>query len=106
MGNWPNDADGDVFRSLERDGCDFSKTYTIDFYVDFEEWPPSDEAVAVLRAEFGNAALETDEEGQTPCLMCKITGPLTYEFVTGTQAQITERVKPFGGLCMDWGVLV
>jgi hypothetical protein len=106
MGKWPDDADGDVFRSLERDGCDFSKSYSIDFFVDFAEWPPSDDAVALLQAEFGTVSLENDEENKTPCVLCKIVGPLSYQFVTETQAKISERVRPFGGCCMDWGVRI
>jgi Protein of unknown function (DUF1260). len=106
MKNWPDDADGDVFRSLEADGCDFSKEYTVDFFVDFEEWPPSAEALAALQGEYGNIAVKDDDEEELPCLICKIDGLLTYEFVTGTQAKITDLVKPFGGYCMDWGVQI
>jgi hypothetical protein len=106
MGNWPNDADGDVFRALEADGVDLSKAYAIEFYVDFEDWPPADEALDVLKGTFGDVALQDDEEDEIPCLRCKIVGPLSYEFVTETQAKITEAVKAFGGYCADWGVQI
>ena len=106
MGNWPRDADGDVFRSLEQDGCDFSKDYDIDFFVDFAEWPPDSQAIAILKDEFGAVSQEDTEEKQTPCVQCKIHGKLTYDFVTGMQAKITERMTPYGGLCADWGVQI
>jgi len=106
MGNWPDNADGDVFRSLEREGCDFSKPYRIDFFVDFPEWPPSKDVVALLKAKFGDVTLQDDDAEETPCVLCKMTGPLTYEFVTETQAKISAAVEPFDGCCMDWGVLV
>ncbi len=37
--DWPNDADGDVFRRLKNSNFDFSKKYTIDFTIDFQFWP-------------------------------------------------------------------
>lgn len=36
---WPNDADGGVFRSLQDDGFDFEKECSIDFNIDFDHWP-------------------------------------------------------------------
>lgn len=106
MANWPDDADGDVFRSLEADGCDFSKSYVVDFFVDFEDWPPSEEALAALTAAYTEVAIADEEEEEVPCVIVKIEGVLTYEFVTETQAKISEVAKPFGGVCMDWGVMI
>jgi len=106
MGNWPNDADGDVFRALEADGVDLSKAYAIEFYVDFEDWPPADEALAALKVTYSDVALQDDEDDEIPCVSCKVVGPLSYEFVTETQAKITEAMKAFGGYCADWGVQV
>ncbi len=36
---WPQDADGDVFRQLQKSGFDFTKLYVVDFNVDFAKWP-------------------------------------------------------------------
>lgn len=106
MGNWPQDADGDVFRSLEADGCDFSKTYEIDFFVDFEDWPPSEEALAAMTAQYDELLLQDEEEEEVPCVVIKLEAKLTYEFVTETQKKLSDIVKPYGGICMDWGVQV
>jgi len=46
---WPNDADGDVFRRMQKSEFDFDKAIDIDFNVDFDSWPPSDELVCMLR---------------------------------------------------------
>ena len=54
---WPNDADGDVFRRMEKSGFDFSKAHSIDFNVDFEGWPPMTEAVALLKRRYPNAKI-------------------------------------------------
>ena len=41
--NWPNDADGDVFRRLEEKNFDFDSTVQVDFNIDFDHWPLSKE---------------------------------------------------------------
>ena len=106
MSDWPRDADGDVLRRLEADGCDFSKQHIIDFYIDFEDWPPSVDAVGILKADFASVDLLDKDEGQTPCVLCKIEAPITYAFVTETQARVSQQMKPFGGYCTDWGVMI
>jgi hypothetical protein len=106
MGSWPPGADGDVFRRLEGDGCDFSSQHVIDFYIDFADWPPRDEAIALLKAEFDSVKLLDQDDKQTPCVMGQIEALLTYEFVTGKQAKITGQMQPFGGVCSDWGVMI
>jgi hypothetical protein len=55
--DWPNDADGDVFRKLARRGFDFSRSYAVDYNVDFERWPPHPDAVVILRRMYGDVAL-------------------------------------------------
>jgi len=39
--DWPDDADGGVFRNLAANAFDFSKQYSVDYNVDFDSWPPS-----------------------------------------------------------------
>ncbi|GAA0546619.1 hypothetical protein FHS83_000775 [Rhizomicrobium palustre] len=106
MTDWPKDPDGDVFRSLEADGIDLTKSYPVDFFVDFAEWPPSDEAVAALSAAYEEVMLMDEDEEDVPALVVRIEAVLTYEFVTETQAKISDVIKPFGGYCMDWGVQI
>jgi hypothetical protein len=49
---WPNDADGDVLRRMQSSGFDFDSTTDIDFNVDFDAWPPAEELIGRLRAQF------------------------------------------------------
>lgn len=51
--DWPNDADGDVFRRLVENGFDFSEPHTVDYNVDFDVWPPAQTALDTLRSLFG-----------------------------------------------------
>lgn len=41
--NWPDDADGDVLRRMEESGFNFEKVVVIDFNIDFDHWPLSEE---------------------------------------------------------------
>ena len=100
---WPSDADGDVFRRLASRGFDFSKVYSIDFNIDFDQWPPSAVAMEAIRQTFPEAKVY-DEEGDGYILF-KVSSLLTYEVVVQTQIEATNVASPFGGRCESWGVL-
>lgn len=109
--NWPDDADGDVLRSLEEDGFDFNKEYLVDFDVDFNKWPPSKNEEQEIKKLYPNCRfydpLEEDiEDGNTiGYVNIQIESKITYEFVIKTQEEITKTMKPFGGWCEAWGVM-
>lgn len=103
--NWPDDSDGDVFRRLEADGFDFSKSYAIDYNVDFDSWPPLPEAIERLRKLYGDVEIfNPDEEGDGYVLF-QVFSPVTYERVTTVQRQASAAMGPYGGICESWGVL-
>jgi hypothetical protein len=103
--SWPDDADGDVFRRLEADEFDFSKSYTVDYNVDFEAWPPPSAALDLLRSQFGSIEIfEPDEDGDGFVLF-QITGPVSYEGVTSIQRRTSSAMQPYGGICESWGVM-
>lgn len=102
---WPNDADGDVLRRMQSRGFDFSKTYVIDFNVDFGTWPPSEEVFQILQRAFPTADIYDYSDSEDPHLLLKIEEKLTYDFVIGTQARVTVLVKDYGGRCDSWGIL-
>lgn len=103
--NWPNTADGDVFRSLESEGFDFTESVTIDFEIDFDKWPPSGEAMARLLSVFPNAEIFPPENGHDGYVHIKQDAMLTYEYVVEQQARISALLEEFGGVCEAWGVL-
>ena len=101
---WPNNADGDVFRRLETNGFDFSKSYAVDFTVDFEKWPPAKAALDLLTSKYGDLDLyEPDEEGDGYVLF-QVVSPVTYEGIMSVQRNASIAMKPFGGICESWGV--
>jgi len=110
--NWPNDADGDVFRRLEADGFNFNNEHEIDFNLDFDFWPLSPKTIELIQKLFPTIEIiDPDEEdienGELVGYMqFKIIEKLTYELVVRTQKITTDKVKEFGGRCESWGVLV
>ena len=102
---WPNDADGDVLRRLLAKGFDFSKAQLIDFNVDFEDWPPAQEAIQALQAEFHGVEACEDSENGGGYVLFKMNSILSYDLVIETQAKATHLVAKYGGRCESWGVL-
>jgi hypothetical protein len=103
--DWPNDADGDVFRSLERSGLDFSKDCLVEFNVDFAMWPPSQIAIDLLSKEYPSVKVYAPDDEGPGYIQFQVYAKLTYELVTSVQAHITELMEAFGGKCESWGVL-
>jgi hypothetical protein len=72
--DWPEDADGDVFRRLRDHGFDFIRRYAIDYNVDFDAWPPSAEAIEWLEREFGHVSLYPPEDDFGVTLSSRCSG--------------------------------
>ena len=107
---WPEDADGDVLRRLESRGFDFSQEYDIDFNVDFDVWPPPEKALALLQLEYDIVIIEPQKDTSTGMefsgyVSFQRRARLTYELVIRTQADVTEKMRPFQGRCDSWGLL-
>jgi len=109
--SWPNDADGDVLRRLEADNFDFGKEFFVVFNVDFDNWPPPQEAVDLLKSRYANVQVidpdeEDLEEGEFDgYIVFQINNRVNYEFVTKTQTEATRLMHRFGGWCDSWGVM-
>ena len=108
---YPNDADGDVLRRMQDSGFAFDRPATIDFNIDFDHWPLSDEEVSVIEKAFPNAVVMDieGEDGQdgngTGYVQFQVTELLTYELVTAVQHRATKIARSIGGWCESWGVL-
>ncbi|OKO74255.1 hypothetical protein AC628_22940 [Bradyrhizobium sp. NAS96.2] len=98
--DWPRNSDGDVLRSMAKRGFDFSLPHEIDFNIDFQAWPPPAEAIQLLRSKCQDVKIY--DEGQY--VQLRINAHVTYEFVIRTQADFSEQMKAFGGVCESWGV--
>jgi hypothetical protein len=93
-------------RRLEKDGLDFTKPYRVDFNVDFNHWPPSPEALSVLRSRFPNARFVEASSNSRGYMQFQIFEMLSYNLLVRLQAEISESMAPFGGVCESWGLLI
>lgn len=100
---WPRDADGDVFRNLSRNGFKFDRAVEIDFNIDFMNWPPSSNAINLIKKAYPEARISLENDGKYAIV--QINNHLTYDFVTSTQVQLSSLVKHYQGVCESWGVL-
>ena len=104
-GDWPEDADGDVFRRLREHSFDFAQPYAVDYNVDFEAWPPSAEAVTWLEREFGRVCLHPPTVDFGGYAQFQVRGPVTYVGVTSIQRRVSAAMMVHGGICESWGVM-
>ena len=103
MNNWPRDADGDVFRRLEKDKFDFNELIVIDFNVDFDHWPLTSDEKKIISNEYPSSRfIDTDENGY---VLIQVNNQLSYDFVIGMQNTLTKKFDNIGGLCESWGVM-
>ena len=102
---WPDDADGDVFRRLAAKGFDFSKSYSVDYHVDFETWPIPQDAQTALTKMVGFCRPQGPNEAGGGSLDFQQYGPVTYESVTSMQRNVSAAMHQYGGRCDAWGVL-
>ena len=102
---WPSDADGDVLRRMEESGFDFAKPHTIDFNVDFDDWPPSPEAIDLVKSRYPGTVVYEPEDDKTGYLQFQVHDRVSYELVMRIQRQASALVAPFNGRCESWGVM-
>lgn len=103
--DWPNDADGDVLGRMKSRGFDFSKSYLVDFNVDFSTWPPSDAAMEILRREYPSTKVYEPSDGGDGYVQFQVYEKVSYGLVTKIQAYVSDLMRPYGGVCDSWGVL-
>ncbi len=106
---WPDNAEGGVFRSLQADNFDFSTPAVVDFNVDFVDWPPPEAAVDLLRARYGECEVIPPEMGEDGSewggyLQIQIEMLVVYNDVVITQYALSQLMKPYGGICESWGL--
>ncbi len=100
-----NDVDGDVLRSLQDQGFDFSRAVSIDFNVDFPYWPPSQKALATLENTFGHIEVYEPEDEYEGYVLFQLNDLLTHDLVVSTQEAAAKLMQPYQGVCESWGVL-
>ena len=104
ISNWPDTTDGDVFRRMEASGFDFSIEHEIDFNIDFDSWPPSQDAIDIIYELYPNAKIKEPDSEYDGDVSFIINELLEYEMVISVQNEVTKAVAPYGGVCESWGV--
>jgi len=103
--DWPDDADGGVFRRLAEHHFDFSKPHTIDYNIDFLEWPPTRQALELLESMYGPVTVYEPDEHGDGYAQFQMRELVTYEKVVSVQRSASNAMRPFGGVCESWGVM-
>ena len=101
--------DRELIARLQRDGVNVSQVHTIEFNIDFTDWPPPVDAIDVLKNKYGNIkSYEPDRlnDIHDGYLAVRVNSILTAEFVAEKQKQITAIVSQFGGYCNTWAVIL
>jgi hypothetical protein len=83
-------------------GFDFQTPVSIDFNVDFAEWPPSGELITKLAENYEQVEFHESDEYRG-YVSFVVTEKVSYELVTSVQRSVSELAAPYGGVCESWG---
>jgi len=101
--DYPDDADGDALRRVERDGSDMTRPMEIDFAVAVP-CEAAGHAVAKLAADIGyRPRLARDAEVGAWTCYCTRTLVPTYAALVDAQAELDRLAGPIGGASDGWG---
>jgi hypothetical protein len=103
---FPNDVDGQVLKSLKRDGVNFSQPQDVDFHIMCADEESLQATLTVLHQNDFQVEGFYDEEDDDWYCTIQINMLLEYQPIMDRQEMLNELVKPFGAYCEGWGVLV
>ncbi len=103
---FPNDADGDALRSLYKNGLDFKKQQSVEFFVAVPDQATGEKLSQVLKGEGFNCFLEQDDETEEWACSCSKRMLLNYNDLIKMQNKLDNLSKPHGGYSDGWGVFV
>jgi hypothetical protein len=103
---FPNDADGDALRSLYKEGLDFKKQQSVEFFVAVPDQTTGEKLTQVLKEEGFNCFLDQDDETDEWACCCSKRMLLNYNEIIKIQNNLNNLSKPHGGYSDGWGVFV
>lgn len=103
---FPNDADGEALRSLYKDGVDFKKQQSVEFFVAVPDQVKGQKLTQVLKEAGFNCFLEQDDETDEWACCCSRRMLLNYNELVKVQKELNNLSKPHGGFSDGWGVFV
>lgn len=107
---YPNDANGDVFRRMEKHGFNFEIEHIVDFHAVFATEKEADQ-IAKMFVEDRNAGKQLVNIETKPhevggmCLDLAVRMMVTYNAVCEFEDLLAERVASVEGYIDGWGVL-
>jgi hypothetical protein len=103
---FPNDADGDALQSLYKDGVNFKKQQSVEFFVAVPDKVTGEKLSQVLKLEGFNCFLEQDDETEEWACCCSKRMLLNYNELINIQNKLNNLSKSHGGYSDGWGVFV
>ena len=103
---FPNDVDGDALRSLYKEGINFNKQHSVEFFVAVPDQATGEKLLQVLKGEGFNCFLEQDDETDEWVCCCSKRMLLNYNELIKIQSELNNISKPHGGYSDGWGVFV
>jgi hypothetical protein len=89
---WPRDADRDVLRRMESNGFNFNSETDIDFNIDLNDWPPSQDFLGLLRQQFSIVKVYEPDDHGSGYIQLVVKALVTYELVMFVQSTVSELV--------------
>jgi hypothetical protein len=89
-----------------KDGLDFKKQHSVDFFVAVPDKAAGEKLSKVLKEEGFNCFLEQDDETEEWACCCSKRMLLKYNDLIQIQNKLNNLSKPHGGYTDGWGVFV
>ncbi len=111
--NWPDDADGGVFRKLQKLDFDFSVEHFVSFFLQFRQWPPWIDCLRAIGPEFfiyriyepeDIRAERADYKRDIGFVLVQKKTMVEYATIVILQEKLSQMLKPFQVRCGSWGV--
>lgn len=106
---FPDDANGDVFRRMQQHGFDFAVEHVVDFHAVFATEAEADQIARMYVADhkagdkLSNIETKPYEKGGMELILSKRMH-VTYENVTSFESKLAARVSQVDGYLDGWGV--
>ncbi|CAG9609961.1 DUF3934 family protein [Pseudoneobacillus rhizosphaerae] len=103
---FPDDANGQALKSLYKEGIDFKKSHSVEFFIAVPDKKSGEIVSEVLKAEGFNCFLEQDDETDEWSCCTSKNMLLDYDSIVEIQNKLDQLSKPHGGFSDGWGVFV
>jgi hypothetical protein len=103
---FPDDPNGEALKSLYKEGLDFRKSHSVEFFIAVPDKDSGDRLTDILKAEGFNCFLEQDDETDEWSCCTSKNMLLDYDAIVEIQNRLDHLSKPHGGFSDGWGVFV